>query len=115
VGGGAGWEEDGASEQDDEPPDPDEEGGPTFLLEDGLPQEFHDDGPFSSNGGPSSYPDDADDCLDGDVYAAAAEAFAKEMHSAAVPEAPKIYVPPESHYVKRLAILQSFPCFFHFC
>jgi hypothetical protein len=31
--------------------------------------------------------------------------FASEMHSAAVPEAPRIYVPPESLYVKRLALL----------
>jgi hypothetical protein len=34
------------------------------------------------------------------------------MHSAAVPEAPKIYVPPGSHYVKRLAnSLMPFPVF----
>jgi hypothetical protein len=37
------------------------------------------------------------------------------MHLAAVPEAPKIYVPPETHYVKRLANLQSFSGFFRFC
>jgi hypothetical protein len=108
-------EEDGISEQDDEPPDPDETWGPAFPPEDGPPQEFHDDGQLSSDGGPSPYPADADDCLDGDDYAAAAEAFAKEMHSAAVPEAPKIYVPPGSHYVKRLAnSLMLFPVFIRF-
>jgi hypothetical protein len=36
------------------------------------------------------------------------------MHSAAVPEAPKFYAPPESHYVKRLANLQSFFSVFPF-
>jgi hypothetical protein len=39
------------------------------------------------------------------VYAAAAESFAEEMHNAAAPEAPKIYFPPPSLYVKRYALL----------
>jgi hypothetical protein len=34
--------------------------------------------------------------------------FACEMQSAAVPEAPRIYVPPESLYVKRLALLNLY-------
>jgi hypothetical protein len=52
-------------------------------------------------------PGDHDDFVDGKAYASAAENLAKEMHSAAVPEAPRIYVPPESLFVKRLALLQS--------
>jgi hypothetical protein len=89
-------EEDDASEQDDDPPIPSEEGAPPLLPEDGLQPDYSDGSPpqISSNDGPSLFPVDEDECLDGEV--AAAEKLANEMHSAAVPEAPRIYVPPES-------------------
>jgi hypothetical protein len=90
-------------EDDDEPPNPDEEGAPQLLPEGGRLSDFCDDGPphFSSHDGPLPFPVDADECIGGEVdAAAAAETLAKEMHSTAVPEAPRIYVPPESFYVK---------------
>jgi hypothetical protein len=63
---------------------------------------------FPSDDGLPPSPVDDDEYLDGDVYATAAENFASEMHSAAVPEAPRIYVPPESLYVKQLALLNLY-------
>jgi hypothetical protein len=101
-------EDDDGSEQDDEQPFAD---APSPFPDGGPPPGSSDDSPlqyYSDNGdGPSLFPGDDDDFVDGKAYASAAKNLAKEMHSAAVPEAPRIYVPPESLYVKRLALLQS--------
>jgi hypothetical protein len=98
---GAGWEEHDASEQDDH----------QFRVRKALRHCFlrtarrHSPPRFSSDDSPSPFPVDEDECLDGEV--AAAEKLAKEMLAAAVPEAPRIYVPPESFCVKRLVLLQT--------
>jgi hypothetical protein len=83
-------EEDDASEQEDEQA---ETGAPPIPAEDGPPF-------FCSEDGPEPIPVD-NGYIDDEVYAAVAESFADEMHNAAAPEAPKIYVPPPSLYIKR--------------
>jgi hypothetical protein len=104
-------EEDDASKQDDEPPIPDEEGAPPFLAEGGPPPDSFDDGPpqFSSDNGPFLFPDDADEYLDGEVYAAVVETLDK-MHSAPAPKAPKIYVPPESFLSQTVSTALNLLC-----
>jgi 2-keto-4-pentenoate hydratase/2-oxohepta-3-ene-1,7-dioic acid hydratase in catechol pathway len=82
-------EEDDASEQEDEQA---KTGAPPIPAEDGPPF-------FCSEDCPEPIPVDNDEYIDGEVYAAAAESFADEMHNAAAPEAPKIYIPPPSLYV----------------
>jgi hypothetical protein len=74
-----------------------------FLLKDGPPLFCSEDGPleFSSDGGLEPIPVNDDGLMHGEVYAAASESFAEELHNAAAPEAPKIYIPPPSLYVKR--------------
>jgi hypothetical protein len=61
--------------------------------------------PNPEEDGPPPFPVDDDEFIDREVYAAAADTLARQMHSAAVTEGPEIYVPPESLYLKRLALL----------
>jgi hypothetical protein len=96
-GWGSGSEEDDeedASEQDDEQSEGSAqpicvEGGPPLFWSENVPQ------PAAVGG---------DEHIDGEEYAAAAEAFGDEMHSAAAPRAPKIYASLESLYIRRLAL-----------
>jgi hypothetical protein len=75
---GSGWEEDeeeDASEQDDEP----SEGSAQPICVEGRPPLFwSEDGPQPAAVG-------SDEHIDSDEYAAAAEAFADEMHASAAP------------------------------
>jgi hypothetical protein len=81
---------------------------PSFLLGAAHRHFLRSPPEFPSDDGLPPSPVDDDEYLDGDVYAAAAENFASKMHSAAVPKAPRIYVPPESLYVRQLALLNLY-------
>jgi hypothetical protein len=105
---GDGTEEDDgeevASEEDDElgggdaRPDSLDGGPPLFWSEDGLPNSPGDDGPEPVPVGDDQY-------IDGEAYAAAARSLADEMQQAAAADGPRVYVPPPSLYVTRLALL----------
>jgi hypothetical protein len=107
LAGGGPEEDDGeevASEEDDElggadaPPDSLDGGPPLFRSEDGLPISPGGDGPEPVQVGD-------DENIDREAYAAAARSLADEMQQAAAADGPRVYVPPPSLYVTRLALL----------